>query len=81
MDTIKFEKQCPSIKVSVEFSNDVTWMEATDNFISFLQASGYVFDPAEVGMYVIEQYTEPSMGFDELDGHNGPCAYGQCSCK
>lgn len=87
MECIKFEKQCPSIKVSMEFGNEVTWLEATDNFISFLQACGYMFDPAEVGMYIIEQYTEPSLGFDDLDrfgfGPDGPCdgkCY-QCSCK
>jgi hypothetical protein len=78
MDVMKFEKQCPSLKVSMEFSNDTTWMEATDNFINFLQACGYVFDPAEIGMYIIEQHSEPSMGFDVLSC-DGNC--GQCNCK
>ena len=78
MDSIRFEKQCPSVKVSMEFPNDSTWMDATDNFINFLQACGYVFDPAEVGMYIIEQHTEPSMGFDVL-ACDGKC--GQCNCK
>jgi hypothetical protein len=53
---MKFEKKSPSVNVSVEFSNEVTWMEATDNFISFLHASGYVFDPVDVGIYVIDNY-------------------------
>lgn len=78
MDVMKFEKQCPSLKINMEFSNEVTWMEATDNFISFLQAAGYVFDPAEVGMYIIEQYTRPSLAFIE-HSCNGKCS--QCTCK
>ena len=76
MDVMKFEKQCPSLKINMEFSNEATWMEATDNFISFLQAAGYVFDPVEVGMYIIENYNTATI-IDcrgcSCDSSNGCC--------
>jgi len=62
MDMIRFEKECPSLTVSMEFSSEVTWMEVTENFIGFLQASGYVFDPLEVGAYIMAAYDMGNTG-------------------
>lgn len=63
-----FQKESSNINISMEFSNKSTWMETTDNFIGFLHACGYVFDPADVADYIMEQYDVTSgIIFDTID--------------
>lgn len=81
---MRFQKESSNININVEFSNESTWMEATDNFIGFLHMCGYVFDPADVADYIMEQYdvtsgiTFDAHDFDELD-RNGFSAGGPFS--
>ena len=42
--------------IQIKVGQDATWMQATDSFLSFLHASGYVFDSIEVGEYIVEQW-------------------------
>jgi len=42
--------------IQMKVNEDATWMQATDSFLSFLHASGYVVDSLEVGEYIVEQW-------------------------
>jgi len=53
---IRFERLSDQSNVVMDFSNDVTWMEATNEFIGFLHACGYIFDPQDVGNYISNYY-------------------------
>ena len=67
-DVMRFQKESSNININVEFSNESTWMEATDNFIGFLHMCGYMFDPADVADYIMEQYDVTSgITFDVYD--------------
>lgn len=43
--------------IQMKVSQDATWLEATDSFLSFLHACGYVFDSIEVGEHIVEQWS------------------------
>ena len=67
-DMMVFAKESPSLNMHMEFSNDSTWMEATDNFIGFLHTCGYVFEPTDIADYIMEQYDVTSgITFDTID--------------
>ena len=42
--------------IQMKVDQDATWMQATDSFLSFLHACGYVFDSIEVGEHIVEQW-------------------------
>lgn len=42
--------------VQIKVDQDATWREATDHFLQFLHACGYVFYSVEVGEYILEQW-------------------------
>ena len=92
-DIMRFQKESSNININVEFSNESTWMEATDNFIGFLHMCGYMFDPADVADYIMEQYDVTSgitfdtidprdfEGFDRLPCGNGCPLLGHAICS
>ncbi len=43
--------------IQMKVDQDATWMQATDSFLSFLHACGYVFDSIEVGEHIVEQWS------------------------
>lgn len=54
---IRFEKsdEYTYVEIVVKDSTN-TWMGVTDEFIHFLQASGYIVDGIDVADYLAEQY-------------------------
>lgn len=81
-----FQKESSNISIIIKFSNDTTWMEATDNFIGFLHACGYVFDPVDVADYIMEQYDVTSgITFDVYEAPfpetTESCGYTMCTPK
>jgi len=43
--------------IQMKVNQDATWMQATDQFVQFLHACGYVFDSIEVGEHIVEQWS------------------------
>ena len=43
--------------IQMKVDQDATWMQATDQFVQFLHACGYVFDSIEVGEHIVEQWS------------------------
>jgi hypothetical protein len=42
--------------IQMKLSEDVSWTEATDAFVNFLQGCGYIVDGIEIGEHLVEQY-------------------------
>lgn len=51
------QKQLDGSYIQMKVSEDATWTQATDAFVSFLHGCGYVFDSIEVGDHIVEQWS------------------------
>lgn len=51
------QKQDDGSYIQMKVSEDATWTQATDAFVSFLHGCGYVFDSIEVGEHIVEQWS------------------------
>lgn len=52
-----FTSTTSSSKLTLECEEMSTWMELADHFVNFVQGCGFIVSPAEIGEYIVDNYS------------------------